>query len=157
MPLCTLSYNKALLGSPKSTFQMASQSVQLFLHSLRQRVPTLYNGPPLFPSKLPFHVWNLETIKYMVPWADPSPQPTWHLSVQPFFAGLTSVTDISTGHAAPSVIIGCIYVVLLCGLIIHQLSLVTDRLNLVLSWLINRPLMTGTLNPLCCLSGSSCP
>ena len=34
------------LGPPRSAAQMASRSVQPFLHSSRQRVPTLYNGSP---------------------------------------------------------------------------------------------------------------
>jgi len=40
------------------------------LHSRWQRVTTLYNGPPLHPSKLPF---------CMVHWAHQSPQPKRHL------------------------------------------------------------------------------
>jgi len=43
----------ASLDQSKSTFQTAYRSVQLFLHRSRQRVPILYNGTPLFPSKLP--------------------------------------------------------------------------------------------------------
>jgi len=45
-------------------------------------------------------------------------------TVQPFFAGITSVTDRKTDHAARSVTIGRIYtyVVLRCGLIIASLS-----------------------------------
>ena len=43
----------ASLGPPESTSQMASPSLQPFLHSSWQRVPILYNGPPLSSSKLP--------------------------------------------------------------------------------------------------------
>jgi len=40
------------LSKHESKSQMAFRSVQPFLHSLRQRVSILYNGPPLFPLKL---------------------------------------------------------------------------------------------------------
>jgi len=52
-PICTPDLRHASVGPPKSIPQMASRSVLLFLHSSRQAVPTLCNGPPLFPSKLP--------------------------------------------------------------------------------------------------------
>jgi len=39
------------LCQPESTHQMASQPIQLFLHSSRYSVPILYNGPP-FPLKI---------------------------------------------------------------------------------------------------------
>ena len=39
--------NNASLGPPKSTTQMASRSVQPFMHSSRQRVAIFYNGPHL--------------------------------------------------------------------------------------------------------------
>ena len=42
----------AFLGPPKSKSQTASRSVQPFLHSSRQGVAILCNGPPLFPLKL---------------------------------------------------------------------------------------------------------
>jgi len=35
---------------------MASQSFEYFLHSSRQNVHILYNGPPLSPSKLPMQM-----------------------------------------------------------------------------------------------------
>ena len=44
---------------PESKYQTASQSVQRFLHSSRQRVAILYNGPPLSPLKLPLP-WESE-------------------------------------------------------------------------------------------------
>jgi len=43
----------ACLGPPQSTSQTASWSVQPFLHSSRQRVFTLYNGPPFSPQNCP--------------------------------------------------------------------------------------------------------
>jgi len=42
----------ASFGPPKSTTQMPNRSVQLFLHSSRQKVPTFYNGRP-FPQNCP--------------------------------------------------------------------------------------------------------
>ena len=39
----------ASLGAPESITQTASGAVQPFLHSLRQSVVRLYNGPPLPP------------------------------------------------------------------------------------------------------------
>jgi len=41
------------MGPPKSKSQTASQSVQPSLHSSRQKVAILYNGPPFSPLKLP--------------------------------------------------------------------------------------------------------
>jgi len=43
----------ASLNPSESTSQTASRSVQPFLQ-LRQRVPILYNGPPLSPQNCPF-------------------------------------------------------------------------------------------------------
>jgi len=43
----------ASFGPLKSTTEMANGSVQTFLHSLRQKVPVLYNGCA-YPSELPF-------------------------------------------------------------------------------------------------------
>jgi len=45
--------NTCFLGPPESTTQTASRSVQPFLHSSQQKVPTLYNGPPLSPQNCP--------------------------------------------------------------------------------------------------------
>ena len=75
-------------GSPESTSKMASRRVQLFLHSSRQRIPILNNGPSVFP---------LQNCRF-----------AWHMIV----------TDQQTHHSTPSVTIGYIYVVLRCGLII---------------------------------------
>jgi len=43
----------ASLDPQESTSQTTSRSVQPFVHSSRQSVPILYNGPPPSPSKLP--------------------------------------------------------------------------------------------------------
>jgi len=53
-------------------------------------------------------IWT--TIQYMVPWAQPSPQPKWHLNRFSRFAGLTTVTDQQTDHTTRLVTIGRIYV-----------------------------------------------
>jgi len=59
LKLCTLApadeYNWtcASFGPPESITQRANLSVHLFLYSLRQKVPILYNGQP-FPQNCPF-------------------------------------------------------------------------------------------------------
>ena len=104
------------LDQPKSTYQTASRSVQLFLHSSRQTVPILYcNGDLDSPSNIwflgPTCVHNPNSIS--ICWA--------------IFAGLTSMTDSLTDHSATLCeMVGRICVcttVLRCGLK-RQLSLV---------------------------------
>jgi len=104
----------ASLSPPHSAFQTASRSIQSFLHSSRQRVPILYNGPPLSPSKLLFRmgIWT--------------PSITWFLGLtrvhnpnsiligSAVFEGLTIVTYRQTDIATPSVTISRIYLVLRC-------------------------------------------
>jgi len=51
--------NLCFLGPPESITQTADRSVQPFLHSLRQKVPKLYNGR-LFPPKLPLPTRDLD-------------------------------------------------------------------------------------------------
>jgi len=65
----------AYFDSPKSTTQMATRSVQTFLHSSRQ---ILYNGRP-FPLKLllPMGISGLPC--NTIPWAHLSPKPKRHL------------------------------------------------------------------------------
>ena len=58
---------------------MTPWSVQLFVHSSRQRLAILYNGLPFFPLKLPLPMCDLDPIYYMIPWANPSPQPKQHI------------------------------------------------------------------------------
>jgi len=48
------------LGPPESSTQTASWSVQPFLHRRPQRIPILYNGTPLPPSKLPLPIRDLD-------------------------------------------------------------------------------------------------
>jgi len=95
-------------------------------------------GRPFPPSKLPLPMGDMDPILYMVPWANPSPQPKRHLERCSRFVGLTSVTDQQTDrptdrqtdrqtnrptdHATRSVTIGRIHVYIVglmrCGLII---------------------------------------
>ena len=90
------------LGPLDSAFQMAFRSLQLFLHSLQQSVPILYNRLPL-PFKIaPLH-GNLDP---RVPWAHPSSYPKWHLISSAIFAELMIVTDRPTDHTTPSVTTG---------------------------------------------------
>jgi len=51
------------------------RSVQLFLHSSRQRLAILHNSPPLYPLKLSLLMRDLDPIKYVVPWAYMNPRP----------------------------------------------------------------------------------
>jgi len=51
---------------PKTVYR----SVQLFLHSSQQKVPILYNGPPLSPSKLPpshMGIWTPSNTRFRGP------------------------------------------------------------------------------------------
>ena len=45
---------RGFLGPRDLAAQTVSRSIQSFLHSLRQSVPILYNGPPLTPKTCPF-------------------------------------------------------------------------------------------------------
>jgi len=71
------------LGPPEPITQTASRSVLPFLHGWLRSVPIIYNGTLLPLSKLPllmgdladWHQCNRPNLRYMVPWAHPSPQP----------------------------------------------------------------------------------
>ena len=99
----------ASLGTPESTPQMASQSVQSLLHSSRQRVAILYNGLPFPPSKLPLPTGDLRPHLIHIPWAHRSPQPKWYLDR---FSHLCRAHDCDeqTDRTTRSVTIGHIYV-----------------------------------------------
>jgi len=85
----------ASLGPPESISQMAFLSVQPFLHSLQQKVPILYNGLHISPSKLPmcmgispFNTWFLGSTWVHI---------QYNMSMSSaIFAGLTNVTDRQT-------------------------------------------------------------
>jgi len=51
-PLCEYNWTCVSFGALESTTETGNGSVQLFLHSLRQKVPILYNGRPC-PLELP--------------------------------------------------------------------------------------------------------
>jgi len=73
----------AFLGPAESTSQTASRSVQPFL----QRVPILYNGPPISPSKLLLRIGGY--VPHLIHPND--------LSVSSvLFAGLTTLIDRQT-------------------------------------------------------------
>jgi len=97
----------ASLGPSASTPQMASCSVQPFLHSSRQKVPLLYNWLPISPQKL------------SVSMGSGPPSSTWFLgptqvysptSISSGSAVLQCSQSQQTDHATPSVTVGCIYV-----------------------------------------------
>jgi len=96
----------ASLGLPQCIPQTASWS---FLHSSEKRVP----GP--FLPRFPLLMGDLDhhLVLYMVPWAQPSPQPKWHLDQFSRFCSVHDhdrLTDWQTDHAPPSVKIDRIYV-----------------------------------------------
>jgi len=62
----------------ESTTDTANGSVQPFLHSLRQKVPILYNGHP-YPPELPLPMGDLDLPCNTMLSAHTSPQPKWHL------------------------------------------------------------------------------
>ena len=85
--LCPLSLIHACLGPPKSTYQTASRSVQPFLHRSRQRITTLYNGPPISRQNFPLRgkIWTSSNTPNTVPSIDPkSTTQTTCRSIQPF-------------------------------------------------------------------------
>jgi len=80
----------ASLGPPESMPQTVSRSVWLFLHhSSEQKVPILYNGPPLSPQNCPF-AWEISTLSNTVH------NPNGITIASAVFAGLTIVTDRQT-------------------------------------------------------------
>jgi len=95
------------LGPPESTTQTACRSDQPFCKA-HGSVPIFYNGCP-FPPKL-FFTWGPgpNLLRGSMNPLQPTTQ-TASSAVQLFFAGLTTVTDRPTDHAARSVTIGRIY------------------------------------------------
>jgi len=83
-----------VLGQSELITEMASPSVQPFLHRWPQGVPILYNGLPLpLPSKLPLPMKDVVLHLIRGSLGHPSPQPKWQFDRLSRFAGLTSVTD----------------------------------------------------------------
>jgi len=107
------------LGPPESTSWTASWSVEPFLHSLWHR-PYILQWAAVFPGQNCPFTWCIWTIHGSRPMRVHNPN---GISIcSPVFAGLTIVwrRDQMTDHATSSVIVGFIYVVLQCGLIIHR-------------------------------------
>ena len=82
----------AFFGPYMSITQMASRSVQPFLHSLQQNVITDIGACPS-PSKLPLPMGIWTTIWHMVPWIHPTQHPKWHLD---------RVSHLCTAHGRQS-------------------------------------------------------
>jgi len=83
---------------------MANRSVQPFLHSSRQEVPILYNGPPLPHLKLPLPMWGSgpqSNTWFPGPTGVLNPNGIWTGTA--VFAGLTSLTDRPTDRPHYSV------------------------------------------------------
>jgi len=83
---------------------MASWSVQSLLHSSRQTVPILYNGPPPPSSKLPFALGDLEAhlIHDFLGPPEFTSQTTCR-SVQQFLQAHYCDRQTNTDHATPSI------------------------------------------------------
>jgi len=102
-------YEILSLGTPESSAQTASRSVQPFLHSSRQSVATLYNVRPFSPKITPSDGGS-GTPSNMIPWTHPSPQPELYLDRFSCFRMADYCdTDRQTDHATPSVTIRRIY------------------------------------------------
>jgi len=91
------------LDSPVSAAQIASRSVQPYLHSSRQNIRILYNGPPLSPLKLPLRMGDL--IPRLIHGSMGQPEwifPTASRSVQPLLQDSRSwLTKKSTDIGRP--------------------------------------------------------
>jgi len=95
------------LGSPVSTTQTASRSLQQFLHRWPQSVPILYSGTPLSQKIAPSH-WgagfHLIHGSLGPPWSSTRFS---HFSRAHYY---DKQTDQQRDHATQSVTIGCIYI-----------------------------------------------
>jgi len=112
------------LHPPDSASQIVPRSVQPFLHSSRQRIPILYNGPPR-PTPLKIAPSYGRSGPHLIRGSLGLPESTTQTasrSVQPFCRAhdcdipTDRQTCRPTDHATRSVTIGRIYVVLRCGL-----------------------------------------
>jgi len=109
---CAPPFNK-FLNPPQSTSVTSSRSVQPFLHSSLQRVPILYNGPPIPPSKLLLCMGDLDfhlIHGFVGPPKSTSKTTSW--LVQWFCRAhhCDRHTDRLTDHATLCVTIGHIYI-----------------------------------------------
>ena len=110
--------NTCFLGTSRVQTQTASRSVWPFLHSSPQRVPIIYNGPP-FPLKIencPSHEEYAPHLRCDSLSPAKSSTQTLSRSVQPIFAGLTTVTDTLTDRQAFSNTLRIRTYLLRCGM-----------------------------------------
>jgi len=101
---CAPQSHTCSLDPPDSTSKITSPSVQPLLHSSRQSVPILYNGPSLPPQKLPLcrGIWIPSNTCFIRPTQVHNPNCISIDSV--VFAGLTMwQTDWQTDHTTLSV------------------------------------------------------
>jgi len=89
LPLAHLSPNPKRHLDRFSRFCTAHSRVAI-LYKLQRAAP--------FPLNIPIPTEDLDPhlIRYIIPWAHPSPQPKRHFDRFSRFAGLTTVTDRST-------------------------------------------------------------
>jgi len=101
--------NLCSLRPLESTTDMSNRLVQPCLHRWLQSVPILYNGLPVFHSKLPLPM--LACRRHVICGSLGPPESRAQMatcSLQPFFSGLTSVTDWQTDRPGYSVRCGVI-------------------------------------------------
>ena len=107
----------ASFGPPESTTKTANWSVQLFLHSSRQNVPTLYNGA-LSPKIGPCHGGSGPPSNTWFPGSTTVLNPNGISIGSAIFVGHTSVTGRQTDYTTQSVTTNNrphLYLVLRCG------------------------------------------
>ena len=102
---CAPHLTRASLGPPKSIPRTASWSVLSFLHSSRQTISIVHNGPPLSPSELPLDIggsgdWT--PVSYMLPWAHRTQIPNSTLIGSAVFAQLTAESVYTLKWAVPT-------------------------------------------------------
>jgi len=109
LPMGIWHHPTRFLGPIRAYNQMASRSVQPFLHRWPQSVPILYNGTPLSLLKIAPSHWGIQT-----PSNTWFPGPTQVLNTNGISIGsagsLVWQTGRLTDHATQSVTIWCIYV-----------------------------------------------
>ena len=110
---CTPHVIHGFLDAPDSASQTASQSVQPFLHSWRQRIPILYNGMPQSPPQncaFQWCIWTPRNRPTLFLWPARVHIPNGMSIGSAVFVRLTIATDRQTDHATPSVTVNRIYV-----------------------------------------------
>jgi len=102
-PMCTPP-NTDSLEPLESTSKMVSGSVQPFLHSSRQSIPILYNGPPLPRQNCSFRLGIWTHLIHTSLDQNESTTQTTCSSIQPFFAQFTAESPyaLQWGMSLPS-------------------------------------------------------